>query len=109
MEAIEAATAFDIGFPMNFLGGPKGVSKPEDVWLMSMAGTQQHVSWPKVDTPNTCSMIITNILLATGSCQEVVTLFSWGVNVNKLNDSLSRSSNLYSNISQICILGFRML
>jgi len=47
MEAIDGAYPFDIGFPMNFLGGPKGVQSPNDVWLMGMAGPQQHVAWPK--------------------------------------------------------------
>ncbi|KUJ16125.1 Aldo/keto reductase [Mollisia scopiformis] len=45
MEAIEGAYPFDIGFPMNFLGGPKGVHSPNDIWLMAMAGSQQHVAW----------------------------------------------------------------
>jgi len=46
IDEIEDATAFDIGFPMNFLGGPKGVKTPSDVWLMSLAGQQQHVAKP---------------------------------------------------------------
>jgi len=45
MTAIEEAYPFDIGFPMNFLGGPKGVHSPNDIWLMGMAGSQQHVAW----------------------------------------------------------------
>ncbi|KAL3419760.1 norsolorinic acid reductase (aldo/keto reductase) [Phlyctema vagabunda] len=36
---IEAANAFDIGFPNNFLGGPAGARGPKDVWLMNMAGS----------------------------------------------------------------------
>lgn len=51
MEEIEGAYPFDIGFPMNFLGGPKGVQSPNDVWLMSMAGSQQHVAWTKAIGP----------------------------------------------------------
>ncbi|KAH6676695.1 NADP-dependent oxidoreductase domain-containing protein [Halenospora varia] len=47
IEEIEGASTFDIGFPHNFLGGPGGVKNPSDVWLMSMAGHQQHVEWPK--------------------------------------------------------------
>jgi aryl-alcohol dehydrogenase-like predicted oxidoreductase len=43
MKDIEEANSFDIGFPMNFLGGPD----PNDVWLMAMAGKQQHVSAPQ--------------------------------------------------------------
>jgi len=39
IKEIEGAREFDIGFPNNFLGGPKGVSSPADVWLMNMAGT----------------------------------------------------------------------
>lgn len=48
IKAIEEANAFDIGFPQNFLGGPTGVHSPNDVWLMSMAGKQQHVDVVKV-------------------------------------------------------------
>jgi diketogulonate reductase-like aldo/keto reductase len=47
IEEIEGANAFDIGFPHNFLGGPTGTKSPSDVWLMSMAGHQQHVEWSK--------------------------------------------------------------
>lgn len=47
IEEIEGANAFDIGFPHNFLGGPKGAQSPGDVWLMNMAGAQQHVEWPQ--------------------------------------------------------------
>ncbi|KAH7355031.1 NADP-dependent oxidoreductase domain-containing protein [Rhexocercosporidium sp. MPI-PUGE-AT-0058] len=43
VKAIEEANAFDIGFPHNFLGGPNGVQSPDNVWLMGMAGQQQHV------------------------------------------------------------------
>jgi aryl-alcohol dehydrogenase-like predicted oxidoreductase len=49
---IEEANAFDIGFPMNFLGGPGGVKDPNDVWLMGMAGRQQHVLAPQVQRPH---------------------------------------------------------
>jgi hypothetical protein len=42
IKEIEGAHPFDIGFPMNFLGGPEGVKSPKDVWLMDMAGSQQH-------------------------------------------------------------------
>lgn len=42
IQEIEGANAFDIGFPMNFLGGPNGVKNPNDLWLMSWAGQQQH-------------------------------------------------------------------
>jgi aryl-alcohol dehydrogenase-like predicted oxidoreductase len=48
---IEGATPFDIGFPQNFLGGPKGVKSPGDVWLMSMAGVQDYVPGPKPIAP----------------------------------------------------------
>lgn len=47
IEEIEGANAFDVGFPHNFLGGPKGPKSPNDVWLMKTAGHQQHVEWPK--------------------------------------------------------------
>ena len=42
IKEIEGANAFDIGFPLNFLGGPGGVKNPSDLWLMAMAGSQQH-------------------------------------------------------------------
>jgi hypothetical protein len=42
IKEIEGANAFDIGFPMNFLGGAEGVKNPGDLWLMGMAGSQQH-------------------------------------------------------------------
>jgi len=47
IDEIEQANAFDIGFPHNFLGGPKGVKQPSDVWLIGMAGRTEHVPWPK--------------------------------------------------------------
>ena len=47
IKEIEDANAFDIGFPMNFLGGPGGVKNPNDVWLMGMAGSQQHFDFQK--------------------------------------------------------------
>lgn len=47
IEEIEAANAFDIGFPQNFLGGPNGVKSPSDVWIMNMAGHTQHVAPPQ--------------------------------------------------------------
>ncbi|RDW69620.1 IN2-2 protein [Coleophoma cylindrospora] len=37
--AIEDANAFDVGFPSNFLGGPKGAKGPGDVWMMQFAGS----------------------------------------------------------------------
>jgi len=52
IKAIEEANAFDIGFPHNFLGGPTGVKDPSDVWLMGMAGQQQHVQFQKAITPH---------------------------------------------------------
>jgi hypothetical protein len=48
MDEIEGAAQFDIGFPQAFLGGPKGVTSPNDVWLVSMAGVQNHVAPQKV-------------------------------------------------------------
>ncbi|KAM3072360.1 hypothetical protein ACMFMG_009169 [Clarireedia jacksonii] len=46
IKEIEGANAFDIGFPMNFLGGPNGVKSPGDVWLTNMAGVIDHVKAP---------------------------------------------------------------
>lgn len=51
IKEIEAANAFDIGFPQNFLGGPNGVQSPGDVFLMGMAGSQQHVGKPTAIKP----------------------------------------------------------
>ncbi|EKD21715.1 uncharacterized protein L3040_004937 [Drepanopeziza brunnea f. sp. 'multigermtubi'] len=54
ISAIEGANAFDIGFPHNFLAGPQnpsGVKNPGDVWLMGMAGRQQHHEPPKALGP----------------------------------------------------------
>jgi len=44
MKAIEEAHPFDVGFPLNMLGGPNGVQSPNDVWLAKQAGYQQHVA-----------------------------------------------------------------
>jgi len=44
IEEIDGATAFDIGFPMSFLGGPKGVKSPGDVWLSNIGGVTQHTA-----------------------------------------------------------------
>ena len=41
MDDIDSAVPFDVGFPMNFLGGPKapkGPKGPGDVWLADAAG-----------------------------------------------------------------------
>jgi aryl-alcohol dehydrogenase-like predicted oxidoreductase len=43
MKDIEGATSFDLGFPMNFLGG----GNPANSWLMSMAGEFDYVQGPK--------------------------------------------------------------
>jgi aryl-alcohol dehydrogenase-like predicted oxidoreductase len=47
IKEIEGANAFDIGFPMNFLGGPEGAKSPNDIWLMGMSGSQQHFDTQK--------------------------------------------------------------
>jgi aryl-alcohol dehydrogenase-like predicted oxidoreductase len=44
MKDIEGATPFDLGFPMNFLGG----GNPANSWLMSMAGRFDYVQGSKV-------------------------------------------------------------
>jgi aryl-alcohol dehydrogenase-like predicted oxidoreductase len=51
IKEIEDANAFDIGFPMNFLGGPNGVKTPSDVWLTNMAGIVDHVKAPEAIPP----------------------------------------------------------
>lgn len=43
IDDIEGAASFDVGFPQSFLGGPKGVNSPSDLWLLSMAGHAQYV------------------------------------------------------------------
>ena len=43
IKEIEDATAFDIGFPQNFLGGPGGVKNPSDIWLVNIGGVHDHV------------------------------------------------------------------
>jgi len=48
IKEIEDASPLDIGFPNSLLGGPGGVKSPNDVWLTSIAGIQQHVEPPKV-------------------------------------------------------------
>jgi aryl-alcohol dehydrogenase-like predicted oxidoreductase len=52
IEEIEGASPFDIGFPQNMLGGPKGVNSPNDVWLMAMAGSTDHVKGPRALGPH---------------------------------------------------------
>ena len=42
IKEIEGAHAFDIGFPMTMLGGGQSVKNPGGLWLMAMAGSQQH-------------------------------------------------------------------
>ncbi|RDL39948.1 IN2-2 protein [Venustampulla echinocandica] len=51
IEEIDGANAFDIGFPQNFLGGPKGVRTNNDLWLMNFAGHRQDVAKPKAIGP----------------------------------------------------------
>ena len=49
MEAIEDATDFDIGFPLNMLSRKKGGAKgPQDVWLNEWMGQFDYVEDPKV-------------------------------------------------------------
>jgi len=47
IKAIEDAHPFEFGFPHSFLGGPNGVKTPNDLWLMAVAGYQQHVGQQK--------------------------------------------------------------
>ena len=51
MADIDSAVPFDIGFPLNFLGGPEGVKAPGDVWLMNMAGQFDYVERQKPIKP----------------------------------------------------------
>jgi aryl-alcohol dehydrogenase-like predicted oxidoreductase len=52
IEEIENAAPFDVGFPNNFTYGPKMDKHPNDVWLLSMAGTFDYVPIPKPITPS---------------------------------------------------------
>ncbi|KAF7886296.1 hypothetical protein EAF00_010399 [Botryotinia globosa] len=52
VKQIEESNAFDIGFPLNFLGGPNGVKSPGDVWLMKSAGITDHVQPSKPLSPH---------------------------------------------------------
>jgi aryl-alcohol dehydrogenase-like predicted oxidoreductase len=51
IEEIENAVPFDIGFPNNFFYGQKMDKHPNDVWLLSMAGTFDYVPIPKPISP----------------------------------------------------------
>ena len=54
MDDIDSAAPFDVGFPMNFLGGPKapkGPKGPGDVWLTDMAGHFDYVEGQKPIKP----------------------------------------------------------
>lgn len=53
MKEIEGGYEFDAGFPMSFLGG----DKPEDNWLISMAGKQQYVQRTKVRLCSICHLM----------------------------------------------------
>ncbi|KAG8527570.1 uncharacterized protein KY384_007723 [Bacidia gigantensis] len=48
INAIDGATDFDIGFPMNFLGG---TGKPQDSWLMNASGQYDYVENTKPIPP----------------------------------------------------------
>ncbi|KAA8571112.1 hypothetical protein MFRU_028g01150 [Monilinia fructicola] len=52
VKEIEDANTFDIGFPLNFLGGPDGVKSPGDVWLTHMAGVTDHIQPSKPLPPH---------------------------------------------------------
>ncbi|KAH8594366.1 NADP-dependent oxidoreductase domain-containing protein [Bisporella sp. PMI_857] len=43
---IDGANEFDVGFPMNFLGGADAPNDPSKVWLMGSAGITQHLRKP---------------------------------------------------------------
>ena len=48
MQAIESAFPFDVGFPLNFLGG---TGKPDDVWISWMGGHFDFVEGSKPIPP----------------------------------------------------------
>ncbi|KAB5532582.1 aldo/keto reductase [Coniochaeta sp. 2T2.1] len=52
IEEIESAVPFDIGFPNTFAYGQTMKKHPQEVWLLSMAGTFDHVPLPKPITPS---------------------------------------------------------
>ena len=47
IKEIDGVNAFDIGFPMSFLGGAEGVKNPNDSWRFAVAGSQQHFDLSK--------------------------------------------------------------
>ncbi|MCJ1465012.1 hypothetical protein MMC07_003627, partial [Pseudocyphellaria aurata] len=52
LKRIEGATEFDVGFPLNFLGGgPGGAKGPADVWATQNAGTFDYVEGTKPIPP----------------------------------------------------------
>jgi diketogulonate reductase-like aldo/keto reductase len=71
MKDIEDANPFDIGFPMNFLGGPGGVKDPNDVWLMGMAGKQQHVLPAQVRCPVSLMVPLLTFYLGNQTSEEL--------------------------------------
>jgi aryl-alcohol dehydrogenase-like predicted oxidoreductase len=52
MDEIENAAPFDIGFPSNFIWGPKLAKAPTQVYLGHMSGTLDHVHPPTAITPS---------------------------------------------------------
>ncbi|KAH8681531.1 norsolorinic acid reductase [Xylariales sp. PMI_506] len=52
IEEIENAVPFELGFPHNFLWGPKVPENPGQVWLLNMGGTYDYVPVPKPVTPS---------------------------------------------------------
>jgi hypothetical protein len=80
IKEIEDANEFDIGFPLNFLGGPGGVKSPNDLWLMKMAGSQQHVAAPQVRCMYPSLRPYTDRIIATWSSEAVnliLNLMTW--------------------------------
>jgi aryl-alcohol dehydrogenase-like predicted oxidoreductase len=47
IDEIEGAVPFDLGFPQAFLGGPKGLSSPTNIWLLNTAAKFDYVEGEK--------------------------------------------------------------
>ena len=109
IKEIDEANAFDIGFPHNFLGGANGVQQPEDVWLMGMAGSQQHVKWQTVSSNDfrvgTCANVLhspLNLLRtekgsAAVAC-DIDRIINWKVIYEMIRHI---SSQVYGNIESV--------
>lgn len=86
VDEIEGAVPFDIGFPQNFLAHGKGVTNPGDIWLMNLAGHQDHPESIKVCIRISMGVCLWNTtdldFLGHSTTQEVRLRFSVGGSIN---------------------------